>query len=265
MTIVQAPPSPAQSVWQKTVDLPVGYLNGNGNSPLHRRATVRKLTGREEALMADPQLKNNSGNLITALLSNCVTLEGLDQVNGEVARQLCSADRNFLLLQLRRLTFGDEMDAKYRCPYCQKETLLREDLSTLNIQTIEDGDLPEVRVTLKDGYQDLNGNWHYEFVFRLPTGEDEEVAAGRRDDNPVRQSDALLARCLKQVGDLEQRRINALGVRILSDLSMGDRHFIQKALDEATPGPDLTRNVVCHHCGEAYQTPLDMSHFFSLA
>jgi hypothetical protein len=157
------------------------------------------------------------------------------------------------------------MAARYHCPHCQGVTQVREDLSTLDIHTVDDGEVPEVRVTLQDGYQDPDGNWHYEVVFRLPTGEDEEVAAGRRDPNPTRQRDALLARCLQQVGDLEQRRIAALGIRILSDLSMGDRRLIQKAIDKAAPGPDLTREVVCSHCGETYQASLDMRDFFSLA
>ena len=256
--------TPIPTSWQQAVTLPVGYLNGNGHQP-HRQATVRKLTGKEEALLADSRLQGNSGKLITALLSNCVnSLEGVDRVDNEVARQLCSADRNFLLLQLRRLTFGDEMEAHYRCPHCQGVSQVWEDLSTLEVHALEDGEQLEVKVTLQDGYQDPDGNWHYELVFRLPTGEDEEVAAGRRDQNPARQRDALLARCLKQVGDLEPRRIDALGVRIMSDLSMGDRRLIQKALEEAAPGPDLTREVVCNHCGEIYQMPLDMSHFFPL-
>ena len=122
----------------------------------------------------------------------------------------------------------------------------------------------EVRVTLKDGYRDPDGNWQYELVFGLPTGEDEEAAAGRKDNNPSRQRDALLARCLRRVGTLEQRRIQAMGVRILADLSLGDRRLIQKALDEAAPGPNLTRTVTCDGCGEEFRTTLDMSHFFPL-
>jgi hypothetical protein len=98
----------------------------------------------------------------------------------------------------------------------------------------------------------------------LPTGEDEEAAGSRRDGNPARQRDALLARCLKQVGDLESRRIQAMGIRILAELSMADRRLIHKALDDAAPGPDLTRQVIYDHCGEEYRATLDMSHFFPL-
>jgi hypothetical protein len=257
-------PPPNAIAWQREVTLPVGYFDGDSGIS-QRQATLRKMTGKEEALLADPRLRSNGGKLITALLANCVTaLEGAEQVDESAIRQLSSADRNFLLLELRRLTFGDEMEAHYRCPRCQSVTTVLEDLSTLETRTVGNGAVPEVQVALQDGYRDPDGNWQYDCVFRLPTGEDEEVAAGRRDSNPTRQRDALLSRCLKQVGNLESRRIQALGGRILADLSMGDRRLIQKAMDEVVPGPDLTRDVLCHQCGEVYRTTLDMSNFFPL-
>jgi hypothetical protein len=255
----------SQTTWQETVVLPVGYLE-EGNGKVHREATLRKMTGNEEALLADPKLRSNAGKLITALLASCVTaLEEVEKVNPAVIRRLSSADRNYLLLELRRLTFGDEMEAHYHCPRCQGVTAVIEDLAALDVRRVEGGDTAaEIQVTLQDGYHDPDGHWQHELVFGLPTGEDEEAAGSRRDGNASRQRDALLARCLKQVGDLEPRRIQAMGIRILADLSMADRRLIQKALDDAAPGPDLTRTVICDHCGEEYRTTLDMSHFFPL-
>lgn len=249
--------------WQTTTELPVGYLN-EADRTITRQVTLRKMTGREEALLADPKLRGNSGKLISALLANCVvSIAGINQVNPNIIRSLASGDRNFLLLELRRLTFGDELPARYRCPSCQGITEVWENLSELETKQAEDA-AQEIQVVLKDGYQDPDGNWQYDVCLRLPNGEDEEVAAGRRDTNPTRQRDALLARCLTRVGDLEERRIRALGVRILADLSMPDRRLIQKALDDAAPGPDLTREITCQHCGEVYQAGLDMSNFFPL-
>ncbi len=253
------------TTWQESVTLPVGYSE-NGTGAILRTATLRKMTGKEEALMADPKHRNNGGKLITALLANCVTaLEGVDKVTSQIIRKLTSADRNYLLLELRRLTFGDEMEAHYRCPSCQGITVIVEDLRTLSIRRCDEAAEPaEIHVTLKDGYQDPDGQWQHDFVFRLPNGEDEEVAGGRRDANPARQRDALLARCLERVGDLEPRRVQVMGLRVLADLSMADRRHIQRALDEAAPGPDLTCEVICDQCGEEFRASLDMSRFFPL-
>ena len=122
----------------------------------------------------------------------------------------------------------------------------------------------EIEIDLEDGYRDPDGELQRELVFALPTGEDEEAAANVRDGNPSRQRDALLTRCLLRVGELEPRRVRAIGTRILADLSMTDRRLVQRAVDEGVPGPDLTRHVVCDHCLEDYTTVLDMSRFFAL-
>jgi hypothetical protein len=220
------------------------------------------MTGNDESLLADPKLRGNGGKVITALLGSCVTEIDGTKPDPAAVRRMTSADRNFLLLELRRLTFGDEMEARYRCPRCQTVTAVVEDLAGLPVRPAEDGPGREIPVALRDGYRDPDGNWQTELVFGLPTGEDEEAAAARKDANPARQRDALLARCLRRVGTLEPRRVAALGPRVLGDLSLGDRRLIQQALDAAAPGPDLTRTITCDGCGEEYRTTLDMSHFF---
>ena len=254
------------SGWQETITLPVGYV-ANGNGELHHEVTLRKMTGNEEALLSDAKLRNNGGKLISALLANCVVeMDGIDRVTPASIKRMYSADRNYLLLELRRLTFGDEMEAHYRCTRCHGVTAVVEDLSELEIRRLDDPDADDLEFTveLKDGYRDPDGNWHQSFIFSLPKGEDEEASASRKDTNPSRQRDALLARCLKQAGEMESRRIQALGVRIMADLSMSDRRLIQRTLDEQAPGPDLIRNVVCDHCGDEFRTTLDMSQFFPL-
>lgn len=244
-----------------TVTLPVGLSREDGADV--REVAIRKMTGREEALLTDPKLRHNAGKLITALLASCVSGQDGKPLDASLVRGLSSADRNFLLLELRRATFGDEMEAHYRCPRCQGSTIVLEDLATIEVRDQETGS-GDIHVLLEDGYTDTDGQCHRELVFALPTGEDEEAAAARRDTNPSRQRDALLARCLRQAGELEERRIRALGVRLLAELSMSDRQLIRRTLDSEAPGPDLTRGIVCEHCDEEYRTTLDMSHFFPL-
>jgi hypothetical protein len=245
--------------WQDTVTLPVG-LDGEVNA-----VVLRKLTGNEEALLVEPRLRQNGGKLITALLASCVRMADGDKLSPATARALTSADRNYLLLELRRLTFGDELEARYHCPRCREPMLVLEDLGALEVRTLADGAEEETVVELEDGYCDPSGDVHHELVFGLATGEDEEAAGTRRDGNPSRQRDALLARCLRRVGDLEPHRVEALGSRILADLSMSDRRLIQQALDAAAPGPVLVRTIVCGTCDEEFRALLDMTRFFPVA
>jgi hypothetical protein len=251
------------STWQTVVTLPVGLEDPETGSVL-RDVTLRKMTGNEEAALADPKLRRNGGKLVTALIAGCARVEG-KPLGADAVRRLTSADRNFLLLELRRLTFGDLMEAQYTCPRCTGTTLMMEDLAELPVRTVDDGATDgEIEVHLEDGFRDADGAVHRDFSFRLPTGEDEEAAHALRDENPSRQRDALITRCLLSVGDLEPRRMRALGVRVLSDLSMSDRRLIQRHLEEAVPGPELARDVICDRCGDAFRQTLDMSHFFDL-
>jgi hypothetical protein len=243
----------------ETVTLPVG-LDGEV-----QEVVLRKLTGNEEALLVEPRLRQNAGKLITALLASCVRTVDGEKLTTATVRTLTSADRNFLLLELRRYTFGDELEARYACPRCREATLVVEDLGALEVRTVDDGAEAEIVVELEDGYRDPSGELHREIAFGLPTGEDEEAASGGRDRNPSRQRDALLARCLLRVGDLEPHRVEALGARILTDLTMSDRRLIQQALDARSPGPDLTRTIACAHCGDEFRAPLDMTRFFPTA
>lgn len=251
------------TTWQATVVLPVGLVDEE-TGELLREVTLRKMTGNEEAALADPKLRRNGGKMVTALLAGCVRMEGKPLSHAAV-RRMTSADRNFLLLELRRLTFGDLMEARYTCPRCGGATSVTEDLAELEVRGVEDGATDAgIEICLVDGYRGPDGESHRELVFRLPTGEDEEAAANVRDGNPSRQRDALLTRCLLRVGELEPRRVRAIGTRILADLSMTDRRLVQRAVDEGVPGPDLTRHVVCDHCLDDFKTALDMSRFFAL-
>lgn len=253
--------------WQKTVELPVGLeIEHDGETQVYKSVTLRKMTGREEALLTDAKLKKNAGALITALLAGClVEIEGLAKSDARAVRKMTSADRNYLLLELRRLTFGDEIETQYRCPACGGENYQAEDLSEIKIRPfVDEGNGQEVAVSLSDGFEGPDGEWHYDFVFHFPIGEDEEAAVGRKDKNVVRQQDALLTRCLVKAGTLDERRMRGMGTHIMAALSMADRRKIQTALDEAAPGPDLVREIVCDQCGHEFRATLDMRHFFPL-
>jgi hypothetical protein len=66
------------------------------------------------------------------------------------------------------------------------------------------------------------------------------------------------------LGDLPRHRIEALGPKILSDLTMTDRRLIDRAINQAAPGLNMIREIECAHCGETFKQTLDMSHFFVL-
>ena len=249
------------------VELPVGLLDDDGR--LHRTATLRKMTGHEEALLADRKLRANGGRLVSELLASCVRRLGdLSPVTRQQVSALPSPDRNFLLLELRKATFGCELEASYTCPVCRTTTTRQEDLDVFEVRRAEAGADPELLVELSDGYEDRSGAVYTTLRFRLPTGTDEErVAAGARE-NAARATNALLARCLVEALDADGEPMptphrEALGTRLLQDLTMGDRARIERTFRERMPGVDLTREVECDGCGRVNRASLDMTSFFS--
>ena len=91
------------------VELPVGYVDEDGR--LHKLVSLRKMTGHEEALLGDRKLRQNGGRLVTEVLSSCVKRIGdLEPVTAPIIAALTSADRNYLLLELRKITFGEQIE-----------------------------------------------------------------------------------------------------------------------------------------------------------
>src|SRR4051812_40667192 len=213
------------------LDLPIGYVDADGI--LHKTATLRKMTGRDEAIMADKRNRHNGARLITELLGSCLVRVGsIESPGTRVSQALYTSDRHFLLIKLREFTFGPEMQATYACPTCSEANVMVEDLSSLDVVMLDDGELPpDLVVDLEDGYADRSGQIYTSFVFRHAVGADEEKIAAALRENASYGKNALMARCLKAMGDMPSGRVQALGTAIFNDLTLSDRALIDKALN----------------------------------
>lgn len=261
----EAPPAALPAARREyEFDLPIGVQDDEGR--LHRHGALRKMTGREEAILADPQNQRNGGKLVTELLASCVlTLGEIKPLGATVLSNMYSADRNYLLLKLRSVTFGSALQATYKCPSCGHSHEVTEDLDELPVrQLADDESAGELRVLLEDGYVDASGVVHTALVMRLPTGADESAVAPQMRKNASLGKNALLARCLKSLGDMPAHRLSALGPKLLSDLTMTDRRLIDKTLNSAAPGVNLIREIECPACGNEFKASLDLSHFLAL-
>ena len=245
------------------VELPVGYVDTDGRP--HRKVHLRKMTGQEEALLADKKLRQNGARLVTEVLASCVRRLGdISPVTRQIISQLSSPDRNFLLLELRKITFGQELESTYVCPSCAGHTTMVQDLDDLPLRRLNGEYTKEIVVELEDGYEDKGGEVHTTMVFRLPTGEDEERTASTVKENASQGMNALLTRCLTGLGNMPAPRREALGTKLISDLTMSDRARIERTMRAEMPGVDMTQKIECENCGRSFQTSLDLTRFFSL-
>jgi hypothetical protein len=241
-------------------DLPIGLRDANDD--VHRRAAIRKMRGHEEALLYDRAL--GPGDLVGHIIAGTLLRLGSLEVPGlDVVGRMYSADRNYLLLRIRRATLGDEMTAGYTCPGCGAEVRTVERLDEIPVRGLEDGEDPEaIEVELEDGYTDRSGTEHRSLTLRLPRGEDEVFVSPSLERDSMKAADALTLRCIRRFGTLPVAELEAYGLRILRELSFGDRLRIQRALNDDAPGANLRRRIHCNGCGTRFERLLDVTDFF---
>jgi acetylornithine deacetylase/succinyl-diaminopimelate desuccinylase-like protein len=113
-----------------TFELPKGYVDEKGQ--VHREVTLREITGADQEAMLNPQLRNNPAKMLTALLARVITklgtLEGR-QVDAGVTANMFKSDRDFLILKLKEIDSGPEMDIDVECPDCGKKFKAMLDIS----------------------------------------------------------------------------------------------------------------------------------------
>jgi len=151
------------------------------------RAELRPLTGREEEWVTQ-HAATPSAHLVSKLLSACfVRLDDL-AVDSEIVSKLLVGDRDYLILQLRRMTLGDRFAAVFSCPACRR---------AMDVEFLAQDILVEPRPQNAVTY-----TWHGQrrVQYRLPNGADQEAVA----DLPASEAvEVLLGRCVIEGGIAE--------------------------------------------------------------
>jgi hypothetical protein len=237
--------------------LPGGYWDATGR--LHRDVELAPLTGREEELLAGARQETPAA-LVTEVLSRCVRRIGtIAPVPPDVARHLLVADRQYLLLHLRRETFGDTVRATLVCPWPDCGERVSLDLSVAGVPVEEARDRAPVH-TMALPAADLGeeaGADPVEIRFRLPDGSDQEELSGRLAGNEAEALTLLLARCVLDIGGSgppDAERTAALPART--------RSAIEERMHELAPKVEQTMEVRCAECGRTFTAPFDIQRFF---
>ena len=240
-------------------ELPLGYTAEDGSS--HRQINLRKMTGHEELLMTDPDLMQNSGKLITELLSNCIiNLGSLGKISNAQVATMTSADRDFLIVKLRAITFGKTLAGIYNCHYCGAVVHLTHNLDQLPMVNVNSNYNGKISVELVDGYED-KGEVYTSMTFRPPNGMDEELTANLARQNISRAKNAVFTRCLTKFGTMAVERFQALGTKIFLDLALADRRLIDQAFAQQLPRLNLSQEITCPQCNSQFSVQLDLGNF----
>jgi hypothetical protein len=224
------------SAWlESSVALPGGILSGDDGSSYRRcrSAVIRPLSGHEEAWLAgNRQLPN--AMIVTRLLNSCVLAIDGEPAPSSVAQRMLVGDRDYLLLQLRRVTLGDRLLAVINCPACESKMDI--DLDTASVP-VEWRPQLELRHSVDVADRIVS--------FRLPTGSDQEAVVGLDSEEAVTE---LFRRSIIDDGG--------------SPLTTEEQLVVIAAMEKVAPEVFVELELTCPECAHEFVRPFDIASFF---
>jgi len=229
------------------VSLPGGFITQEGT--LVKYAEVRELNGSDEEAIAKA---GSLGRVLNTILQKGLVSLGGEKVTKDSFDELLAADREAILLGIRRVTFGDTADFNVVCVGCGAESVVEIDL-------IKDIPVKELDNPIEDR------KWEVELksgtaVVGLPTGHTQRVLMENADKTTAELNTILLEGCVLAVNGK-----GSLGTSTVLKLGMADREKLIAEVLEKNPGPRLGEvTKTCEACGEKIETPLSLVALFRL-
>ena len=240
-------------------ELQAGYTDENGVT--HKEVEIREMIGIDEEAIAHGDVRTNIGKIVTTLLSGCVIRIGSLEKEAisagkweKIMRDLYLGDRDYILLKIRELTYGNEMSFESRCPNCRKVVNIEFSLDELEIRPLS-CDPARIPFELPKGYKDKDGEvCKYGFA-RMPTGFDQEQLDQVARKNPGTANTMLITRCVHELGKVK------LSSKVFRELSLKDREYLVKTLADNNFGPKFLVEAVCDSCGSDFEAGVNPVNF----
>jgi hypothetical protein len=238
--------------------LPGGYIDGEGN--VHHEVELTPLTGREEELLAGYSAQDLASR-VTTVLQRCIRRIGtVSPVSRDLISSLLIADRQYLLLKLRELTHGRDIQASLNCPWpdCGQPIMVNFSMDKIPVVELVD---PEPTYTMElsaeAAFVTDSGESYRNVCFRLPNGSDQEVLIPILLNDEIKAQTTLLKRCIQSIGTVAD--LPDTNVEQLSPLA---RQEIETRMETLAPKVELTMESTCPDCGRDYAAPFDIQTFF---
>ncbi|WNI17616.1 hypothetical protein [Actinacidiphila sp. ITFR-21] len=216
----------------------------------YREAEVKELTGADEEAIA--AAGSSSYKVFETLLLRGVRTVGDESMSRKLAAELLIGDREFLVMAVRRATFGNDLVfEELPCPYCKELIDLTVPLNAIPFTHLADPERTEFEVPLRRGAT---------AVVRLPNGDDQAAVFAVKDGNEAKQDSEILGRCVLRIQHADgssTRRPPA------TSLFMDDRQTILKFLAKTQPGPRYGDFSFVHDtCGTEVPLPISLAVLF---
>lgn len=237
-----------------------GYRDAEGT--IHSDFELREMNGSDEEAISKAEIKTNGGKVLRTLLDRCCIRIGTLYKSEmkpskwtEIIQSLSVGDQDYMLLQLRAMSLGEELETKYVCvnPECKEEII-----TTISVDEIEiipfDGNW-EFEFELPKGFRDKEGNVLKKGKMRHPNGLDREVLDGIIRKNVGLANTLMLSRCILEIEGIKPYD------ELVRSLSIKDRNYLLNILNEHKFGANLEVEVECPTCYETFKASLNTANF----
>ena len=267
--VAPSPPQPAHALLQRSAAapadclpgiflLPGGYVDESGK--VHDEVELAPLTGLDESMLAnlDPQIC--AASVVTALLARCIKRIGsLHTVDASLVSELLVADRDYLIVMLRRLTLGPKVDCVLQCsdPNCGKLMDLMFSVDELEFER-RPVEQRYVTINLRRDAEGLEAEGSVSSVeIRFPNGADQEDCAPLFLTDKEAAVTKLLSRCIRRIDDclvVDSEKVAGLG--------QAKRLELEERLGQLAPDVEIEIQASCLECQRSLDLGFDLLSFF---
>lgn len=197
------------------------------------------MTGLEEELLTNQRLIR-SGDAINQVLRNCILRLGeKEEISAADVLDMLSGDRLFVLVKLRQISLGDEVELEITCP----NTICRAKSRVVI-------GLEELPVT---SYGEAR-----EFTFALP-GSGKKVRFGYLDGHKEKRLSQMQEPTISSAMMIRLLDIDGIppSKKALAEMSMRDRSALRQEMQRVDAGIETTLDLECESCGAQIRTRLE--------
>ena len=235
-----------------------GYKDKDG--VIHTDFTLREMNGKDEEALFSSSNKANGAKIVSLLLERCVTSIGnitRKEVGTEKWREIIKSlyvgDQDYMILKLREISVGKEIEVKHACPNCEAELITYISIDELDIEPFK-GDY-YVKFTLPKGFRDKDGELHKEGTIRLATGLDREILTPVAKKNVAIGTSMMLTRLCTFDGDIP------ITQDTMAELTIKDRNYLQEIMKENLFGVNTEIELQCEECGDIFKATFNPQNF----
>lgn len=215
---------------------------------------IQELNGLHEERLAKVDRMRSLGRWVQTLLECGVVRIGNEPATPKLLEELLIGDREYLLLQIRRATYGDDIEfGTLRCPECGEEYDL-----TVNL----DEDVP-IRQLEGDARFEVPLRKGGKALVRLPNGTDQLAFFEDPDLTPAARKSLMLSRCVLMIEDKDGNQQYVPGFEsVVKALGIIDRDKILTEISKRQPGPRYDEITYKHECGQEEALVVGLMHLF---